>query len=319
MDLKIIENHFLGGLLGSALGDAIGKVAYRSRTSTQLSETIEKKELLIYTDDTAMALALAEHIISNNGEIDPEMLGKLFHKHYEREPRRGYGPGPPTIFQKVAQSGGSYVDAAKSLYNGQGSFGNGASMRITPLGLFFFDSSDETIRENATKSSIPTHTHPLGIEGACILAKAFSLALKETQISNLDKKLVFIDELIAFTTNPTYEEQLHLSKKLLLEQTPLKDAEKALGSNVTAIKSVPFAIHAFLHNPNNYEESLLETILVSRDKDTVGAITGGLLGAHLGINAIPNEWLNKLENRENMERLAEGLANLKYKLSKQKP
>ncbi len=313
MNADEIRRKFLGGLIGSALGDAIGELGFRYRNKSKLLEALERNEVLRYTDDTAMSLALVEHILTNEGMIEPELLGKTFHEHFKREPWRGYGPGPPTIFQNVNQTEMSYVEAAKFLYNGEGSFGNGAAMRIIPVGLYYFDASDEMIREAATRSSIPTHAHPLGVEGACILAKATSLAMKSDDLSDIDDKVAFIEELIQFTINPKYEQQLRTSMQLLVEQAPLSHAARKLGSNVTALKSVPFAIHAFLHNPKEYRGSLLETIMISRDKDTVGTMSGGMVGAHQGINCIPIRWIEILENKEKIENLASRLANLKIK------
>ena len=64
MNADDIRRKFLGGLLGSALGDAIGELGFRYRTKPKLLEALEKSDVLRYTDDTAMAIALAEHTIT---------------------------------------------------------------------------------------------------------------------------------------------------------------------------------------------------------------------------------------------------------------
>ncbi len=315
MDLNRLRDRFLGSFLGSALGDAIGEIAFRYRTSESLLSYLEENSLLRYTDDTAMALALAEHIINHQGVIDSEELGKLFHEHFQREPWRGYASGPPTIFSMVERHGLTYTEAARSLFDGQGSFGNGAAMRITPVGLFFFDQSDAVLRDVATKSSLPTHSHPLGMEGACVLAKAISLALRVNDLSTIDRKIDFVEELMQFTDVDEYKKRLSDSKQLLQDQEPLTDAEKILGSNITAHSSVPFAIHVFLHDPNDFRGMLLQAALLSRDKDTVAAMTCALLGAHLGVNLVPSEWSSRLENREWIEKTCEDLVQLRHHLA----
>ena len=116
-------NVYSGCLLGSALGDAIGELAFHNTNIERLSYKLELVKELIYTDDTAMAIGIAESLLEK-GHLDPEHLGKTFQKNFQREPWRGYASGPPTIFASVAQTGTTYVEAAKSLFGGRGSFGS---------------------------------------------------------------------------------------------------------------------------------------------------------------------------------------------------
>lgn len=168
-----IRSKFLGGMLGSALGDAIGELAFSYPSEKALWTIIKKTDLLQYTDDTAMALGIAESL-GERGTIDPHHLGETFRKNFEREPWRGYGPGPPTVFTLVRQ-GCSYQEAAQRLFGGEGSFGNGSAMRITPIGLFFYNSKD--LFKRATQSAEVTHAHPLAKDGAAILAHAVAMAV----------------------------------------------------------------------------------------------------------------------------------------------
>jgi poly(ADP-ribose) glycohydrolase ARH3 len=118
-----LKEKFLGGMIGSALGDAIGELAFRYRKKEDLDSRLETLEEFFYTDDTAMAISLAESLIDKGG-FDQTDLGKRFHQNYLKEPWRGYSPGPPTLFRMVENSGISYVEAAKSLFQGQGSCRN---------------------------------------------------------------------------------------------------------------------------------------------------------------------------------------------------
>ena len=127
---------FTGGMVGSALGDAIGELAFHYQDRKRLLDRLHHLDTLEYTDDTAMAVGLAESLCEKKG-IDRQHLGGTFHHNYLREPWRGYAAGPPAIFAMVRDHGMDYADAAKTLFGGEGSLGNGAAMRITPLGLFF--------------------------------------------------------------------------------------------------------------------------------------------------------------------------------------
>lgn len=294
-----IRSKFLGGLLGHALGDAIGELAFSSSNESSLRDILEKIELLRYTDDTAMALGIAESLVSQ-GTLDLHHLGETFRKNFEREPWRGYAPGPPTVFTLVRQ-GYSYQEAAQSLFGGSGSFGNGAAMRITPLGLFFHDSRE--LYERAAQSAAVTHAHPLGKDGAAVLAGAVAMAVSLSSEAEfpLDQ---FLGHLEKIPRTPNFKEKLSLMIQLIDEGADRSRAARELGTNVTIHGSVPFALCSFLRNPSSFTKCLCHAILVRGDRDTLGAMACGLSGAYLGVEQLPAKWLRKLENREYIEELA---------------
>ncbi|MCG3226215.1 MAG: ADP-ribosylglycohydrolase family protein [Candidatus Heimdallarchaeota archaeon] len=308
-----LKEKFLGGLIGSALGDSIGQLAFSHSNSEALKQEIEQLSVLNYTDDTAMALGIAESLIINRGKINSEHLGKTFHENYLREPDRGYAIGPPSIFSMVDKQNLTYIQAASKLFDRRGSFGNGASMRIAPVGLFFFDS--EHLYEEVTKSAIVTHSHPLGIDGAAVLAKGISMVVpiipdEQDETQNWD---YFIFQLHKFAKTVDFKKKLNSIKELAKKNDTLKIASFILGADITAHRSVPYALYSFIRNPYSFEDCLLDSILISEDRDTIGAMVGGLLGSFLGINNIPSDWKNKLEDLEYIEEVASELVVLKEK------
>ncbi|MBD3214267.1 MAG: hypothetical protein GF311_16775 [Candidatus Lokiarchaeota archaeon] len=304
------KSKFLGGMIGSALGDCIGELAFRYGNEKTLLTQVAKKDIIRYTDDTAMAIGIAETIITSEGDWTTQDLGRTFHANFNEEPYRGYGSGPPQIFRTVERSDKNYQEVASQLFGGEGSYGNGASMRISPLGLFYYDSSN--MYGVAKKSAVTTHTHSWGIDGAAILAKLLSLIIPKQPGDLTDQqKNGILDELIEFSNTDKYKNVLKRVKELILQAKSLKYAEGIIGSGVLAYTSVPFSIFAFLYNPESYRKNLINTVLLSRDRDTVGAMVGGLLGAYLGIEGIPDEWIQKLENKSYIESLALSLFELK--------
>ena len=129
-----IKSKYLGGMLGSALGDAIGELAFTVPQRERLCSKLDSVSQFRYTDDTAMAIGLAQSIIKTKG-IDQQDLGATFSANFQREPWRGYASGPPTIFSIVGNLGISYPEAARMMFGGSGSLGNGAAMRIVPAGV----------------------------------------------------------------------------------------------------------------------------------------------------------------------------------------
>lgn len=299
-----VRSKFVGGMLGTALGDAIGELAFSAPSEAVLQSKIAKAERLVYTDDTAMAIGLAESLLEV-GRLDTQKLGDTWRANYEREPWRGYAIGPPTIFALVARHEMSYSDAASSLFGGHGSFGNGAAMRIAPVGLFFYDSQD--LYEQARLSAAVTHTHAIGIDGAAVLARAIAQAVV---LSPQDPLPVtsFCQELIDFARTQEVRGKMTQVKHLILEQIPAHEAARRLGQSVAVHESMPFAVYAFVRYPDSFESCLLCATLNGGDRDTVGAMACAISGAYLGDDAIPQAWRDKLENRQYIERLACDLA-----------
>ncbi len=297
-----------GCLAGSALGDAIGEIAFRVTQENNLRAYIEDADTLRYTDDTAMALGLAESIIACNGTVRAQHLGETFRKNYEQEPWRGYGPGPPSIFRTVKQSDTDYLSVAQNLYRGQGSMGNGAAMRIAPLGVFFAGSDD--LPEMASLSARVTHAHPLGQDGAVVLASAISLATQSDRDDGFSTQQ-FVRALSESASTDEFRDALQRVQRLLQGGADREQAAAELGTDVLIHRSVPYAIYCFLNNPHSFEAALLDAILVPGDRDTIGAMTGGVAGAYLGQEAIPKGWLERLENRSRVEELASKLHEIR--------
>ena len=293
-------------MLGVALGDAIGELAFRSPEEAGLRSQIAHTDPLIYTDDTAMAIGLAESIL-HVGHLDPQQLGDTFRANYLREPWRGYAIGPPTIFSLAAERGVSYLKAARSLFGGQGSFGNGAAMRIAPVGLFFHGAPD--LYEQARISAAVTHAHPIGIDGAVVLARAIAQAVILSPNGSFPLE-TFCQELIAFAGTAELRDKLDQVQTLVSDQVPPSEAARRLGQSVAAHESLPFALYAFLRYPDSFESCLFCAALNGGDLDTLGAMACSVSGAYLGVEAIPSTWLEKLENREYIEGLACNLAEL---------
>ena len=139
--------------------------------------TIARREIpdgpWAYTDDTQMALSVVE-VLQADGQIDPSKLGHAFANRFD--PDRGYGAGTAQLLQKVAAGGQAQRIAAAS-HGGEGSHGNGAAMRVAPLGAYFADDIDRVVRE-AQASAVATHTHCEAIAGAIAVAVAAALATK---------------------------------------------------------------------------------------------------------------------------------------------
>jgi len=253
------KEHCSGTLVGAALGDAIGEIAFGFSEREKLEETVRGKERLCYTDDTAMMIGLAESMIER-GMIETEYTGTIFHRNFNREPWRGYAGSPPTVFSRVEREGVTYAEAASALYDGKGSFGNGAAMRVTPVGLVYWD--NDNLYEMVEHSARSTHAHPVGIDGAAVLAKLIARVCAPVAGELVDRMSI-LDELAEFSRTEEMKRQVSRVKEAISKKMPLHMAGLNLGFGVEAHHSVPMALYSFLVHPDSFKDVLFCTALNS--------------------------------------------------------
>ena len=305
VDSNQIRKKFLGALLGAALGDAIGA----SREGRRIMATDLRVEIidmgsgpLHYTDDTHMTIGMAESLVERGG-FDGEHMARRFIDNYLEEPWRGYGPGPPRVFRLI-QRGEPWDRAAASVYPG-GSFGNGAAMRVSPVGLFYC-SDAARLREAAHMSSIITHSHPLGIEGAALQATAVALAVSQNPGKPIDPSS-FISRLLDSTTEDVYRAKIAKFGALLERPDDRQGVVNQLGHGIEAFNSVPTAIFSFLAHSQSFSSTVTYAVSLGGDTDTIASMAGAISGASLGVDALPSGWQRRLENGDYIAELADRL------------
>ena len=278
-----------GCLLGHAIGDAVG-APFEGWSAQNIydifgsSINIVKKpssKTIYYTDDTQMSIGVCEQLILQ-GEIDEINLCTIFVDNFDSE--RGYGGGARKLLASGVQAI-KIMEMAKNNLPG-GSFGNGAAMRVAPLGLVF-GTDIEQLKQQVESSAKPTHTHPLAIEGAQLLAISIAMVCKKKTID----KNEFLEILLGHAVNDEYKGRLNDALKLSDDESL-----NSLGSSIKAHESVVTAIMCFLRNIDSYEATIANAISLGNDTDTLAAMAGGLSGAYLGIKHIPQSLLDRLED-----------------------
>lgn len=301
------HNTFRGSLLGAALGDALGarREGYPMSARVETPAAHAERDALVYTDDTHMTIGVAESLIECRG-VDGARMADRFARDYEREPWRGYGPGPPRIFRLIGQ-GVPWDQVGTQLYK-DGSFGNGAAMRVGPIGLFYARRIHE-LPEAVRLASMITHSHQLGIEGARIQAAAVAYAPSQTTSASLDvgDLLSFVRD---FASSDIYLSKLATVGNLLRETDERHRIVHELGHGIEAFNSVPTALFCFLRSPGDFRAAVLYAVSLGGDTDTIASMAGAISGAYLGADALPDEWLAALENRDYIEDLASRLSDV---------
>jgi len=179
---------------GLSTGDAFGKCFF-SIHSDVVPEVIATRTVPVppwpYTDDTLMALSILS-ILRQYGRINQEQLARSFAARYD--PGRGYGPSMNQALRRI-RDGEQWHAVVQGQFGGQGSFGNGAAMRVAPVGADFADDIDLAV-EQARLSAEVTHTHPEGIAGAIAVAVATAWAWRCRGSNPTPTKHEFIDHIL---------------------------------------------------------------------------------------------------------------------------
>lgn len=226
---------------GAILGDIIGSThEYDNRIDTKDFELFPKGSK--FTDDTVLTIAVYDSLINDISYEDS------FYKWVSKYPNRGYGQG---FFNWV-------VSKDKKPY---GSKGNGAAMRVSPVGWYF--NTEREVLEEAKKSAEVTHNSKEGIESAQAVAMCIYLS-REKRSKEYIKK--YIED------NFDYD----LSRDI-------NDIRKNYVHSMRAIDSVPESIICFLQS-NSFEDSIRNAISLKGDADTLGCITGSISEAYYGLD-----------------------------------
>ncbi len=223
--------------IGAITGDIIGSIYEWHNIKTTEFPLFSKE--CFFTDDSVLTLATMDAITNNVPYED------AYYKFATNYPGRGYGGG----FSR-------WLHSDLKPYN---SFGNGAGMRVSPVG-WAFDTLEETIHQ-ATESAKVTHNHPEGIKGA--RATAVSVFLARTG-SSKDEIKNTIEGMFGYDLHRTCDEIRPIYK-----------------FNETCQGTVPEAIIAFLES-TDFENAIRLGISLGGDSDTLACITGGISEAFYG-------------------------------------
>jgi poly(ADP-ribose) glycohydrolase ARH3 len=276
----------IGALLGTFVGDALG-MPFEGVAADQIPERLELEDARLgrgtYTDDTQMMIALAESLL-RCGAIDEEDLARTFHARFD--PARGYGGGTIQVLELWAR-GVDVREAASRVFAGRGSLGNGAAMRVAPVAVRFYNNT-VALAAQARRSARVTHAHPEGIDGAAVQAAAVAGALDGR------------DPLAAAQTAASTEA---FRTRLEALATTTHDLQPGLlrptapGALSSAVATVPAAVLAGTRSPD-FASAVTFAIRAGGDTDTLGGMAGAIAGARFGASAIPERWIDGLEQGE---------------------
>lgn len=249
------------------------------------------------TDDTEMTLGLAEAYLLEAGMLRIPTLIRSWLRWYQEGPYWELGPDLAChqALMKLA-NGVSFLKSA------QPSPGSGSAMRVAPVGLIF--AFEEPHRHSdALLQSTLTHDHAAAAAAAVCMAEAVAFLLRTYQ--RPFSRDAFLETLVDVT--------LPHSPDLAKALQTLPKAPRDLSG--LAAETVPAALSLFLQHRDDLPAALMAAAAVGGPTDTLASMVGALAGAYLGLDAIPQSWLDTLQNLPRIERSAQGvniLANARW-------
>jgi ADP-ribosyl-[dinitrogen reductase] hydrolase len=290
-------DRYRGALLGLACGDAVGTtVEFMPRGSfTRVTDMLGGGPFSLapgkWTDDTSMALCLAESLVQT-GRCDPADQLARYANWYEW----GYWSSTGVCFDIGLTTRAAihhFLLTGESLAGSAdpGSAGNGSLMRLAPIALRF-GHDEELVQDMAALSLQTTHAAAECLDACRVFAVALSRALR-----GLPKEKV-----LELGGLPIGSAKI---RALAVADHAAKPAEQVKGSGYV-VDSLEAALWCYARH-DNFRDAILEAVNLGDDADTTGAIVGQIAGATYGAAGIPDAWLDRLHLAQEIAGFADSL------------
>nr|WP_173275334.1 ADP-ribosylglycohydrolase family protein [Paenibacillus sp. NEAU-GSW1] len=294
---------FKGSLVGLAVGDALGTTVEFTTpgkfkpVEDMVGGGVFRLQAGEWTDDTSMALCLAESLIETEGFDPADQM-----KRYAKWRHEGYMSSTGTCFDignataeaisRFQRTGEGYCGSTNP-----NSAGNGSIMRLCPVPLFYAADPEKAIHF-AMLSSKTTHAAEECVD-ACKLMTAYILA----GLYGWSKERI----LDPFAFENWFDQNLLTSRiaDIMYGSYKKKEPPEIQGSGYV-VKSLEAALWAF-YKSESFEQGALMAVNLGDDADTTGAVYGQIAGAFYGVDEIPAKWRDKLAMRPLIEGFAENL------------
>lgn len=311
----MMENRILGTFYGQALGDAMGMPSElwpRSRVKAHfgwidrfLPGPAENNAACYFnraefTDDTSMALALADAIIEHHGAVNPDTIGRnilRWAEGFDAFNKNVLGPTSKIALNAIKQ--GTPVSELEN--NG---VTNGAAMRASPLGCLLPTHNLDAFIDEVALASSPTHKSDLAISGAVVIAWAISKAIEgrnwETICDELPSVARHAQEKRVTTFNASLgariELALNVARTARGTESGMEQVYHLVGTGTSTIESVAAAIAMVELAQTNPNRCAILCANLGGDTDTIGAMATAICGALHGVESIDSKLKRELDD-----------------------
>ena len=293
-----LQERYQGCLLGLACGDAVGApLEFKRRESfTPITDMVSGGKFKMakgeWTDDTAMALCLANSLIECNefnANDQMEKYTRWIDTGYCSSREQAFGIGQ-TILQAMMK-----FHRDKDPFSGSTApqtAGNGGLMRLAPVPMFFYPDREQAVHF-AIESSRTTHA-----ADECLWATQIFANMLLNVFDGKDKETVL--------TSHTIKTDVSSGLLSILNGDYWKKSAEEIKGTGYVVESLEAALWCF-YTTDNFKDAVLQAANLGDDADTTAAICGQIAGAYYGANAIPRHWLEQLHQADEIRTIADKL------------
>jgi ADP-ribosyl-[dinitrogen reductase] hydrolase len=290
------NNTYIGCLLGTATGDALG-LPYEGlspKRATKLFPDPTKHHLIfgkgMVSDDTEHACFVAQALIHSRGDVN------LFQKRLARSLRWWLLALPAGVGFATLRSILKLWLGFPPQKSGVFSAGNGPAMRSPIIGLAYGDDS-EKLKEFVKASTEITHSDPKAYYAALAVALATYQSASDESL-NPDRFLATLKDLLPEDDAQELHDLLRCAADSAAKREPVAEFARDIGSKKGisgySYHTVPCVLQVWFGEPTDFAQGLQDIITAGGDTDTTGAIFGGIVGAKVGKQGIPETWLSNI-------------------------
>ncbi|NIG18221.1 MULTISPECIES: ADP-ribosylglycohydrolase family protein [Pantoea] len=314
MTMTLQEKRILGAFYGQALGDAMGMPSElwpRSRVKQHfgwidgfLPGPAENNAACYFgraafTDDTSMALALADAIVTHDGDINAETIGANILRWAEEFDAFNKNVLGPT--SKIALNALKMGTPVTQLENN--GMTNGAAMRVSPLGCLLPAKDLDAFIDAVALASSPTHKSDIAIAGAVVIAWAVSRAIDGASWTSIRDELPAIARAAQEKRVTTFSASMAARVELALSvvaqgrgvESTMQQIYDLVGTGTATIESVPAAISMVELANTDPNRCAILCANLGGDTDTIGAMAVAICGALHGIDGIDSQLKAELD------------------------
>ncbi|MGW8352083.1 ADP-ribosylglycohydrolase family protein [Streptomyces wedmorensis] len=289
IDVPLAVWDSLNGLaFGDAFGDRWFGILRREGVERLGARTLPAEALWRWSDDTAQAVVLVRELAEGDGIVDLDRLAAGLAGAYAEDTHRGYGASMHDVLRRIG-AGEPWQGVVAGQFDGQGSWGNGAAMRVAPLGAWHADDL-ERVAEQAARQSAVSHHHPEAVAGAVAVAVGAALAAR-SRGGPAPARRDFLHAVAEQLPVSDVRSGVRIAARMP-DRASVRHAAEVLGSGyrMSGPDTVPYALWCAAGHLDDLHEGLWFTVAGLGDIDTTCAIAGGVIAARTGVAGLPQAW-----------------------------
>lgn len=337
------KDRFRGCLCGGAVGDALGYpvefledgeifrrfgeggITDYVLTPEGVAEVSDDTQMTLFTAGALLTASTVRRVTGEKTKPYRQYLIDAYRDWYRTQEKNDGEPG----------AGGSWLCSIPELNNSRSPgttcisvlsgdrFGSvrsplndrkgcGGLMRVAPIGLFFGSGEGQLPKIDllAAEAAAITHGHELGYLPAAVLAHIVHLGVYgEAELDEaIEDAMETVGDLFPNAVHwKEFQDLIDRAAELADEEMDDLDAIRELGQGFTADETLAIAVYCALKYENDFERGIIAAVNHSGDSDSTASVTGNILGAFLGVRAIPTKFLRPLEMLDIIAEVADDL------------